>query len=82
MNKKKLIDKNYAGRAALQEHLNSIGVSRRHLTELFEKRYGMSPEQYINLVRFSQAKELLADGKKITEVVFDHDFLSSGRGEK
>ncbi|WP_181995728.1 methylphosphotriester-DNA--protein-cysteine methyltransferase family protein [Clostridium sp. AM58-1XD] len=53
---KDLIDRNFADRIALQDQLNSLGVSRRHLTELFERRFDMPPEQYMNQVRFSHAK--------------------------
>ena len=67
---KSLIDKTLPAQAELQNKLNSLGVSRRHLAELFEKRYGMSPEQHLNQIRFSRAKELLTEGKRITDIAF------------
>lgn len=67
---KALMDRWFAQRGELQEGLNSLGVSRRHLTGLFEQRYGLSPEQYISQIRFSRAKELLAAGKRVTDVAF------------
>lgn len=42
-----LIDRNFSNRLAIQDKLNAIGVTRRHLTELFEKQYEMSPSDYI-----------------------------------
>lgn len=65
-----LIDRAFADRVTLQGELNSLGVSRRRLAGLFEKRYAMSPEQYLNQVRFSHAKGMLAEGKRITDVAF------------
>lgn len=65
-----LIDGNFADREVLQTKLGAVGVSRRHLTKLFEKQYDMSPEQYMTRVRLQQAKGLLAEGRKITDVAF------------
>lgn len=67
---KAIIDETFSDRIELREKLHAIGVSRRHLTERFEKRYEMSLEQYVHQVRFSRAKEMLTEGKQITDVAF------------
>ena len=67
---KEMIDQNYFERTKLQEGLKQAGVTRRHLTEIFEKQFGTSIEEYMAKVRLARAKELLNEGKKITDVAF------------
>ena len=67
---KEMIDQNYFERTKLQEGLKQAGVTRRHLTEIFEKQFGTSIEEYMAKVRLAKAKELLNEGKKITDVAF------------
>lgn len=67
---KAAIEQSYAERDVLQERLNGLGVTRRHLTELFERAYGLSPEQYLLERRLLRAKELLGQGIPVTEVAF------------
>lgn len=74
---KAIIDCNFAKRQELKEKLNTLGITRRHLTELFEKRFDMSPEQYIAQVRFQRAKELLDAGRRATDVAFAVGMRSS-----
>ncbi len=74
---KNLIDRYFTDSPALQQKLNSIGMSRKHLTRVFEERYDMSLKQYMNRIRFLQAKELLAQGKNITDVAFATGMESS-----
>ena len=65
-----VIDRCFAERAELQEQLNALGVTRRHLTEVFEKKYDLTPEEYTAQVRLRQAKDLLEEGRRVTEVSF------------
>ena len=67
---KAVIERCFADRSALQEGLNTLGVTRRHLTEIFEQSYGLSPEQYIAKVRLDRAKIMLEAGSKITDTAF------------
>lgn len=64
------IDGCFAERQELQARLNGLGVTRRHLTELFEREYGLSPEQYAAQVRFNRGKALLEAGRGVTDVAF------------
>lgn len=65
-----LIDARYADRDALREGLNALGVTRRHLAEVFEGRYDQSPEQYAAGVRLDRARAMLAAGRGVTETAF------------
>lgn len=64
------IEHSFSDRIELQERLNNLGVTRRHLTEVFELNYGLTPEQYIAQIRLSKAKKLLAAGNKVTDTAF------------
>lgn len=65
-----VIDRDFAQRSGLPAGLDELGVTRRHLTGVFERVYGLSPEQYAARVRLERAKALLADGLKVTDVAF------------
>ena len=67
---KQIVDDHFAGREELREKLNALGVTRRHLTELFEKKYDLTLEQYAAQVRLRRAKELLDGGSRITDAAF------------
>lgn len=67
---KAIIDCGFAERAELKTKLNTLGMTRRHLTTLFEKRFDMSPEEYIARVRLQHAKELLDAGSRVTDTAF------------
>lgn len=74
---KTIIDHSFAERLELQEKLRALGVTRRHLTVLFEKKFDMSPEQYIAQVRFQRARELLDAGNRVTDVALEIGMESS-----
>lgn len=67
---KAVIDRSFADRLELQAQLHALGVTRRHLTGLFEKKFDMSPEQYIAQVRMQRARKLLDAGNRVTDVAF------------
>jgi AraC family transcriptional regulator of adaptative response/methylated-DNA-[protein]-cysteine methyltransferase len=67
---KAIIDCSFAERLELKEKLNALGITQRHLTELFEKRFDISPQQYIAQIRFRRAKELLDAGERITDTAY------------
>lgn len=67
---KRLIDRSFSRRTELRQGLGALGVTRRHLTEIFEKQYDMSPEQYAAQVRLERAKVLLREGSSVTDTAF------------
>ena len=67
---KAIIEQRFAEGPALPAQLGELGVTRRHLTELFERAYDTTPEQYLAQVRLGRAKQLLAGSRRVTEVAF------------
>ena len=51
-------------------------TSKFHLLRLFKRYYGQTPKQYLIDKRIEQAKELLIEGKTITETCFAVGFDS------
>lgn len=74
---KKWLDAHFAQREDLQAGLCSLGVSRQHLTRVFERQYGLSPEEYVARLRLERAKALLARGETVTETAFSTGFGTS-----
>jgi AraC-like DNA-binding protein len=51
-------------------------TSKFHLLRLFRKYYGQTPKQYLTEKRMEQSKELLRNGKSVTETCFAVGFES------
>jgi len=51
-------------------------TSKFHLLRMFKRYYGQTPKQYLIDKRIEQAKELLTQGKNITETCFNIGFDS------
>ena len=64
---KEAIDHYYSDSEALELALMSLGVTRRHLTRLFEQRYDMPVKTYLDLVRLKRARVLLEQGGTVTD---------------
>ncbi len=47
---------------SLQDLADLAGLSRFHLTRLFQRRFGLAPSTYLRLLRLERAKRLLAAG--------------------
>lgn len=56
---KAAIDQLFADRTALSEELEKLGMSRRHMAEIFANQYGQTPGEYANACRIQEAKEQL-----------------------
>ncbi len=63
---KAAIDRHYGDPQALEAQLGQLGLTRRHLTKLFEARYDMPLKTYLDSVRLQRAKELLSQGASAT----------------
>lgn len=74
---KTAIDLLFADRAALFEELKKLGISRRHMTQLFVNHYGQTPGEYANALRIQTAKEQLKDqSHSILDIAFSLGFES------
>src|SRR5690606_37497941 len=56
---KDIIFYNYAHPISVEEISKTICVSKYHFSRLFKDMYGMSPYQFLKIVRLEKAKELL-----------------------
>jgi len=52
-------------------------VSPRHLSRLFQEELGMTPGKYVEVTRLNRAKQLLDDGRSVTEAAEASGFGSS-----
>lgn len=63
---KAAIDRYYGDPESLEFELISLGLTRRHLTKLFELQYDIPLKAYLDSVRLDRAKTLLAQGQSAT----------------
>ena len=74
---KDTIDNLFADKAALSKELVTLGVSRRHMTEIFANQYGQTPNEYLNVRRLETAKMQLDDDRRtILEIALSLGFES------
>ena len=59
---KELVDRYFDDRVKLSEDRKEMGVSWKHLSEVFKKRYSITPSECLIQVRISAAKRMLQDG--------------------
>ncbi len=56
---KQLIDASFSEAANVSEKMDSLGLSRKRMVEIFKEEYGITPSQYMNTLRYEEAKKLL-----------------------
>lgn len=71
------LDQNYDRNISLEYVAKEIGMSRFHISRLFNDRIGCSFNHYLNNLRIDRAKHLLTTDKNITEISFDCGFEST-----
>lgn len=64
---KKLIDQGYSDRAGLNKSMGHMGVSRKHLTEVFKREYDITPSEYLLQTRVANARGMLQDGVSVLD---------------
>jgi len=64
---KDLIDRSCTDRAELGRELKDMGVSRKHLTEVFKKEYDITPSEYLLQARIATARSMLQDGVSVLD---------------
>jgi len=66
----------------MNEICNAVHVSRRTLQYTFAQCYGISPKQYIQVIRLNQARRMLQsneDFQTISDVAFNYGFFHLGQ---
>ena len=64
---KDLIDRSYSDRAELSKSMRNMGVTRKHLTEVFKKEYDITPSEYLLQTRIASARSMLQDGVSVLD---------------
>ena len=64
---KELYDSHYSDRVQLGLDMKKMGVSRKHLTEIFKQQYDITPSEYLVQVRIAAARQMLQDGSSISD---------------
>lgn len=73
---KAALDGCFDKRAELMERLQDMGASEKHLAEIFQTTYGLTPKAYIAGLRLEKAKDCLLHGLSISETTFASGFTS------
>lgn len=66
---KELLDHYFNDRVKLSSDMKKMGVSRKHLTQVFKQQYQITPSEYLIQVRIDAAKQMLQNGISITDAV-------------
>lgn len=79
---KLFIDSHYADKIDLDNISDEAYFSKFHFIRLFKSVYGKTPHQYLKAVRIEKAKQLLKEGKAVSDACFEvgFDSLSSFSG--
>ena len=64
---KELLDQHFSDRIRLGRDMKGMGVSRKHLTQIFKQKYDITPSEYLTQVRIAAARQLLQDGSDIPD---------------
>ncbi len=74
---KKLMDVSFAGTASLHAEMDSMGLSRKRMVEIFKEEYGITPSQYMNDLRYEEAQKLLLQSNsEIIDIAYSIGFGS------
>jgi AraC family transcriptional regulator of adaptative response/methylated-DNA-[protein]-cysteine methyltransferase len=64
---KDLLDRHYNDRVKLGRDMKDMGVSRKHLTEIFKEQNNITPSEYLIQVRIAAARQMLQEGSSIPD---------------
>lgn len=73
---RRFIDENFDRDLKLDDIASSRFTSKFYLLRLFKRYYGLTPWQYLTEKRIEKAKELLRNGRSVTEACFDVGYES------
>ena len=75
---RRYINGHYDEEIDLDDLANKAAMSKFHLLRTYKRYYGQTPHQYLREKRIQVAKELLRNGRSVTEVCFLVGFVSLG----
>lgn len=61
------LENTYVTAVTIESIAETLHIDRRHLTALFRKAYGITPQQYLMELRLEKAKEYLSLGYSVTD---------------
>jgi AraC-like DNA-binding protein len=64
------IDDNLSAEWSIETLSSLAGISRFHFIRLFKRAFGTTPYQYLKNKRLEDGRQLLAEGKSVSEVAF------------
>ena len=64
---------------SLSELASAVGYAPHHFQRLFTRDLGMSPAAYARAIRLERAKANLAEGKSVTEAIYDSGYSAPSR---
>jgi AraC family transcriptional regulator of adaptative response/methylated-DNA-[protein]-cysteine methyltransferase len=73
------LDARRGERITLQELARAVGASRFHLQRRFKQAFGLSPGDYQRETRLEEAKRHLANGRRVTDALFEAGYGSISR---
>ncbi|MBV1790811.1 AraC family transcriptional regulator [Marinobacterium sp. D7] len=72
---KDYIDENFSESINLDDLAHYVGMTRFSLAKQFRRRVGMSPYRYVCQVRVRQAKSMMQQGQRPTEIAGEVGFF-------
>ncbi len=67
---KDYIEENYSHNICLDELAKKYGISKYHLSRLFNSKYGMGVKEFINYRRIAHAQKLMQNGLNVAEACY------------
>ena len=79
---KEYMNRHFSERLDLDGIAGRVFISKYHFLRLFKLHYGMTPHQYLTMVRLQEAKLLIAKGLPVSKVcaAVGFDSISSFKG--
>ena len=69
------VEAHYQENITIEEIAHSLYVSPSYLSRVFKKETGMTIKNYINMRRVTKAKNLIVQGRRITDVYLECGFF-------
>ncbi len=72
---KQLLNETFRKRCELNQELRQLGMSQRHMVEIFKDEYGVTLSDYVGNLRLGEAKRLLSDtNDEIIDIAYSVGF--------